>query len=119
MNAAMPTANAGAGWVEVGRLTDIPQRGSRIVRGPDGDIAVFRTRTDEVFALLDRCPHRGGPLSQGIVWDHTVTCPLHGWCMHLNDGKAVAPDEGCTPHYPVRVEDGTVFLSLTALSAPE
>lgn len=101
-------------WIEVGRLEDIPRLGARVVQTAAGDIAVFRTATDEVFALQDRCPHRGGPLSQGIVHGRRVTCPLHNWVLELTDGCAVAPDEGCAARYAVRQESGRVFLSLRA-----
>ncbi len=100
------------GWIEVGRLEDIPRQGARVVRAPEGDIAVFRTQNDEVFALADRCPHKGGPLSQGIVHGRRVSCPLHDWKVHLDTGLAVAPDEGCAASYPVKVLDGRVLLSL-------
>ncbi len=99
-------------WLEVGRLEDIPRLGSRLVRTSKGDVAVFRTAGDEVFALNDRCPHKGGPLSQGIVFDHKVACPLHNWCIELQTGCAIAPDEGYTGTYPVNVEKGVVFLKL-------
>lgn len=99
-------------WLEVARLDDIPRLGARVVRTAQGDIAVFRTATDEVFALKDACPHRGGPLSQGIVHGKRVTCPLHNWNIELDCGRAVAPDEGCVPSYPAKVLDGRVFLSL-------
>jgi nitrite reductase (NADH) small subunit len=100
-------------WIEVGMLDDIPRQGARVVRQPDGDIAVFRTLDDEVFALRDRCPHKGGPLSQGIVHGHKVACPLHDWKIQLDTGVAVAPDEGCAATFPVKLEGGRVFLSLT------
>jgi len=99
-------------WVEIGTLDDIPRQGARVVRRPDGDIAVFRTLDDEVFALRDRCPHKGGPLSQGIVHGHKVACPMHDWKISLDTGIAVAPDEGCAARFPVRVEGGKVYLSL-------
>lgn len=99
-------------WVEIGALADIPVLGARVVRTAGGDIAVFRNAVDEVFALADACPHRGGPLSQGIVHGRAVTCPLHSWCIGLADGQAQAPDEGETPRYPVELRDGAVFLSL-------
>ncbi|MBI3777416.1 MAG: nitrite reductase small subunit NirD [Gammaproteobacteria bacterium] len=102
------------GWIAVGTLDDIPRLGARVVQTPDGDIAVFRTADDQVFALRDRCPHKGGPLSQGIVHGTRVACPLHDWKIHLDTGLAVAPDEGCAARFPVRVEDGTIFLSLAA-----
>ena len=104
-------------WIEIGALDEIPRQGARVVRQPDGDIAIFRTLDDEVFALRDRCPHKGGPLSQGIVHGRKVACPLHDWKIHLDTGLAVAPDEGCTARYPVRVDAGRVWLSLSPLSA--
>ena len=102
-----------ADWIEIGSLEDIPRQGARVVRGREGDIAIFRTLDDEVFALRDRCPHKGGPLSQGIVHGKKVACPLHDWKIHLDTGMAVAPDEGCAARYPVRVEAGRVWLLLT------
>ena len=99
-------------WIEIGALKDIPRLGSRVVRTSTGDIAVFRTENDEVFALDDRCPHKGGPLSQGIVHNRRVTCPLHNFVIELESGKAVAPDEGCTHSHPAKVENGIVWLSL-------
>lgn len=85
-------------WVEIGRLGDIPRRGARRIARPGGlpPIAVFRTADDEIFALLDHCPHKGGPLSEGIVQGRAVACPLHGWVIDLATGRAEAPDEGCT-----------------------
>jgi nitrite reductase (NADH) small subunit len=103
-----------SGWIDIGRLDDIRPLGARVVRTPQGDIAVFRTAADKVFALADRCPHKGGPLSQGIVHGERVTCPLHNWVVGLEDGRAVAPDQGCVARYPVKVEDGVVRLFLGA-----
>jgi nitrite reductase (NADH) small subunit len=97
-------------WRRVCRLDEIPQLGARVVKTAHGTIAVFRNAEDEVFALDDRCPHKGGPLSQGIVFGRNVACPLHGWTIELGDGKAVAPDVGCTHSYPVKLEDGSVYL---------
>jgi nitrite reductase (NADH) small subunit len=107
-------------WIVIGRLSDIPPRGARVVRRAEGNIAIFRTAGDEVFALADRCPHRGGPLSQGIVHGTSVTCPLHDWRIDLISGRAIAPDEGCVARYPVRIRDGMVELCVTASAlAPE
>jgi nitrite reductase (NADH) small subunit len=100
-------------WVEVGRVDDIPRLGARVVCTAEGDVAVFRTAADRVFALRDRCPHRGGPLSQGLVYGERVACPLHDWSIELASGEAVAPDVGCTRRFPVRVEAGVVYLALT------
>ena len=99
-------------WIKIGVLDDIPRLGSRVVRTASGDIAVFRSNDDEVFALDDRCPHKGGPLSQGIVHNKRVTCPLHNFVIELASGNAVAPDEGCAHSHPAKVENGTVWLSV-------
>jgi nitrite reductase (NADH) small subunit len=106
-------------WIEIGRIEDIPRRGARRVTGPDGAaaIAVFRTADDAVFALLDRCPHRGGPLSEGIVEGHAVACPLHGWVVDLRSGRAAAPDEGCVDRLPVKLVSGRILLSVPAHNA--
>lgn len=104
-------------WIEVAKLEDIPRAGARVIRGPKGDIAIFRTADDELFALNDQCPHKGGPLSQGIVAGRKVTCPLHGWNIQLDSGEAVAPDQGCTGSYAVKLEGGVVYVAATAFSA--
>jgi len=103
-----------ADWVEIGRVEDIPQLGARVVRTSEGDIAVFRTADDAIFALRDKCPHQGGPLSQGIVSGRRVACPLHDWKIDLDSGVAVAPDEGCAARFPVHVQGGVIQLFLTA-----
>ena len=100
-------------WKHICPLDDIPRLGSRVVqRTSGGDIAVFRNADDEVFALHDKCAHKGGPLSQGIVHGRKVTCPLHGWNIGLEDGHAVAPDSGHCGRFAVKVEGGEVFLAL-------
>ncbi len=102
-------------WVAVGKPNDIPTLGARVVKTARGPIALFKTRTGKIFALLDRCPHKNGPLSEGMVHGTTVTCPLHGLNIHLDSGTAVAPDKGCVPRFPVKIEDGRIWLGLTAL----
>jgi len=105
-------------WKKICLVTDIPVLGSRRVTRPVGiEIAVFRSSEDKVFALLDRCPHKGGPLSQGIVHGESVTCPLHNWNIGLGDGCAKAPDEGCTPKFAVKVDAGVVYLDSTELAS--
>jgi len=104
-------------WLEVCDLTEIPKLGARVVKHGDIAIAVFRNADDEVFALEDRCPHKGGPLSQGIVFGTSVACPLHNWTIDLATGRATAPDEGCTNRFAVRVEGGRVLLDPRALDA--
>ena len=104
-------------WKLICRVDDIPVLGARRVPRAQGlEVAVFRTESDGVFALLDRCPHKGGPLSQGIVFGHSVACPLHNWTIGLCDGQAAAPDEGCTPKFQVKVENGQVFLDAHELA---
>ena len=105
-------------WKVICRVDDIPTLGARkVTRRSGGDIAVFRTADDRVFALLDRCPHKGGPLSQGIVFGESVACPLHNWTIGLADGCAAAPDVGCAQRFSVRVEDGAVALDLLELAS--
>ena len=99
-------------WVDVGAIDDIPLQGARVVKVQAGCIAVFRTGPAEAFAIDDKCPHKGGPLSQGIVHGKRVTCPLHGWNIGLDDGQAVAPDVGSCTKFEVKVEGGEVFLSV-------
>ncbi len=99
-------------WADVGPIDLIPRLGARVLKRNGGDIAVFRNAEDEVFALLNRCPHKGGPLSEGIVYGRTVACPLHNWCLDLATGEAKAPDEGCAASFPIRIEDGRVLVSL-------
>jgi nitrite reductase (NADH) small subunit len=104
-------------WKPICRLDEIPVLGARRVARAQGvAVAVFRNAEDQVFALLDRCPHKGGPLSQGIVLGQSVACPLHNWTIGLADGCAKSPDVGCTPSFASKVEDGQVFLDATELA---
>lgn len=100
-----------AEWLDVGRVDEIPMRGARTVPVAGGEeIAIFRTGDGQVFALVNRCPHKQGQLSQGIVHGHSVTCPLHNWNISLASGEALGPDKGCTPTVPVRVDAGRVLI---------
>lgn len=101
-------------WTEVVTLDGIPSMGSRVVETGDIQIAVFRTADDQVFAIRNACPHKGGPLSEGIVHGTSVTCPLHNWKIDLASGEALVPDEGCANIFPAKVEGGKVYLSLGA-----
>jgi nitrite reductase (NADH) small subunit len=104
-------------WTLICRVSDIPVLGSRrIARARGPDVAVFRNAQDKIFALLDRCPHKGGPLSQGIVFGDSVACPLHNWTIGLADGEAKAPDHGCTARFEVKVDGGEVFLDADELA---
>lgn len=104
-------------WIDIGALDDVPVLGARLVKTPRGCIAVFRNREDEVFALTDRCPHKGGPLSQGIVHGRTVTCPLHNWVISLESGGAQGADEGHVRTFDVRVDNGRILIASDALLA--
>ena len=99
-------------WIAVGSITDIPRQGARCVRNGDITIAVFRTSDDRVFALEDKCPHKNGPLSQGIVHDGCVTCPLHNWVISLETGAAQGADDGQTLSFPVKLDGDTVLIGL-------
>ncbi len=97
-------------FFDIGALGDIPQQGARLVKTAHGCIAIFRTAKDKVFALDDKCPHKGGPLSNGIQHGEAVTCPLHNWVLDLNTGKAQGVDEGRVRTYPVKVEAGRILI---------
>jgi nitrite reductase (NADH) small subunit len=103
-------------WIDVGAADDVPLRGSRVVQAPKGDIAVFKAADGTLFALRDRCPHKGGPLSQGIVHGHSVTCPLHNWVISLRTGEAEGADHGCAGKIVLRVENGRILLAAVALA---
>ncbi|MGR3250717.1 MAG: nitrite reductase small subunit NirD [Paracoccus sp. (in: a-proteobacteria)] len=103
-------------FVDIASLEDIPRQGARLIRTAAGCVALFRTADDRVFALDDRCPHKGGPLSEGIVHGHQVTCPLHNWVFDLNTGTALGADEGTVRTWPVRVDDGRVLISTDLLT---
>jgi nitrite reductase (NADH) small subunit len=102
-------------YIDIAALDDIPRQGARVVKTPDGCVAVFRTADDRVFALEDRCPHKGGPLSEGIVHGASVTCPLHAWVFDLNTGQAQGSDEGAVRVFAVRTEAGRVLLDASLL----
>ena len=97
-------------WIDIGAITDIPLRNARVVKTPVGCVAIFRTAEDEAFAVSDTCPHKGGPLSDGIVHGRKVTCPLHNWVFSLETGEAQGADEGRIATYPLRVEGGRILL---------
>jgi nitrite reductase (NADH) small subunit len=103
-------------WIDLGALDDIPRRGARRMRSEAGCLALFRTHDDRVFALEDRCPHKNGPLSQGIVHGTSVTCPLHNWVIDLETGDAAGADAGHVATYPLRVTDGRLMIDRSALS---
>ncbi len=103
-------------WVDIGALDAIPVRGARVVRSPAGCIAVFRTAENEVFAIDDACPHKAGPLSQGIVHDKSVTCPLHNWVIDLGTGEAQGADAGQVRTYALKIEASRILLDVSGLA---
>ncbi|MEL6681633.1 MAG: nitrite reductase small subunit NirD [Pseudomonadota bacterium] len=104
-------------WIDIAALGDIPKRGARVVKTSEGCVAVFRTAEDEVFALNNACPHKAGPLAEGIVHGKSVTCPLHNWVISLETGEAQGADSGRVATYPARVEDGRILLDRSFLRA--
>ena len=104
-------------WYDLGPVEDIPLRGARRVVIEEKTIGIFRTSAESVFAINDQCPHQNGPLSQGIVHDNCVTCPLHNWVIDLSSGEAVGADEGSVDRYQVKIVDGRVQISSEALTA--
>lgn len=99
-------------WIEIGAIDDIPRRGARCVATPGGRIGVFRTADDRFFAIEDHCPHKGGPLTQGIVHGTSVTCPLHNWVISLETGRALGADEGAVRKIPLKAEGGRLYIEL-------
>lgn len=102
-------------WIDIGAVEDVPLRGARKLKTKLGCIAIFRTGEQEVFATSNTCPHKGGPLSEGIVHDKKITCPLHNWVFDLETGQAQGADEGEIPTYPIKVEDGRMLISAEVL----
>ncbi|MEK6748273.1 MAG: nitrite reductase small subunit NirD [Pseudomonadota bacterium] len=100
-------------WQRVGAAHTIPRQGARVVKIGEVNVAIFKNVSDEIFALEDRCPHKGGPLSQGIVHGRRVTCPLHNWVIELHDGNAVAPDIGCVKTFSTKVVNGDLYIALS------
>lgn len=100
-------------WLVVAPLSDIPVLGARVVKTPDLTVAIFRSSTDQIFAIKDECPHKKGPLSQGIMHGTAVTCPLHGWKIDLASGQAMGADTGCANVFQTKVENNLIYLRLT------
>ena len=103
-------------WIDIGHIDEVPLRGARLLKTPMGCIAVFRTAEAEVFAASNSCPHKGGPLSEGIVHGQSVTCPLHNWVFDLNTGEAQGADDGRIETYPLRLEGQRMLLGSSALT---
>ena len=104
-------------WIDIAPLDAIPMRGARLIKTAQGCVAVFRTAEDEVFALDNACPHKQGPLAEGIVHGKAVTCPLHNWVISLETGEVQGPDEGQVATYPARVDDGRILIEAAFIRA--
>lgn len=104
-------------WIDIGPLDAVPPRGARVVKTAAGCVAVFRTGDDRVYALDNACPHKGGPLAEGIVHGNSVTCPLHAWVFDLETGRAQGADAGAVVTHPAEVVDGRIRLDLSQLAS--
>ena len=106
-------------WVRMARCEDIPLREGRSIRAGEGEIAIFNLG-DRFLAVSNRCPHRGGPLSEGIVSGGMVVCPLHAWKVGLETGEVARPANtlACVETFRVRVEGGVILVELPAESTP-
>lgn len=102
-------------WIDIAALEAIPRRGARLIKTTYGCVAVFRTAEDEIFALDNACPHKNGPLADGIVHGKSVTCPLHNWVISLESGEAQGADEGRVATYPAKVDAGRIMLDANFL----
>ncbi|WP_246589856.1 nitrite reductase small subunit NirD [Desertibacillus haloalkaliphilus] len=96
--------------IEVAKVEDLAVGVGKRVELQDEKIALFRLNDDRVHAVQNSCPHKQGPLSEGIVSGDHVFCPLHDWKIDVTDGMVQAPDEGCVKRYDVEVENGTVYI---------
>ena len=104
-------------WFDIGSVAAIPLRGARTVKTPRREIAVFRTASNEIFALENKCPHKGGPLSEGIIHGRKVACPLHNWIIDLDSGEAQGADRGCARKFPIKIERGRIYLDMGVVAA--
>ena len=104
-------------WTDIGTIDAIPLRGTRIVKTVAGCVAIFRTAEAEVFATSNTCAHKEGPLSEGIVHERKVTCPLHNWVYSLETGEAQGNDQGKIATYPIKIEDGRLLLDIDVVNA--
>lgn len=100
-------------WIRITRTENIPLREGRAVKVGEEEIAIFNLG-DKYLAVGNRCPHRGGPLADGIVSGQTVVCPLHAWKVCLTSGEVKGDPASCTKSYPVEVVNGIVMIELAS-----
>jgi nitrite reductase (NADH) small subunit len=100
-------------WIRVAPASSIPLREGRAVQLGDRDIALFNLG-DRFLAVDNRCPHKGGPLADGIVAGDTVVCPLHAWKVCLESGGVVRPagERACVHSYETRIDDDLVLVEV-------
>lgn len=101
-----------AKWYKITEIENIPFMGSRKVEIGEIEIAIFKTRDGSIFAINNICPHKKGKLSEGLVHEKQVTCPLHNWEIDLKTGEALGNDSGCTGVYETRIKEGILYLNL-------
>ena len=100
-------------WIRIAAISSIPPREGRAVTVAGREIAIFNLG-DRFLAVDNRCPHRGGPLADGILAGDAVICPLHAWRVDLTSGAVDRPSdtETCVRSYSVRVDEGVLMLQL-------
>lgn len=102
----------GTKWHPVCQIEEIPRYGGRTIRAGEVEIAVFRLGDDRIRAVDNRCPHKQGPLAEGIVSGDIIICPLHARKISLESGEVLSPDSGCVKTYAVKIEGDEVLLQL-------
>ena len=103
--------NTSHSWTRITYAEDIPLREGRAVEIDGREIALFNLG-DRFLAVENRCPHRGGPLADGIISGCTVVCPLHAWKVDLEEGSVFKPERACVATYPVRIDDGIISIQV-------
>jgi 3-phenylpropionate/trans-cinnamate dioxygenase ferredoxin component len=97
--------------VNAGRAEDLPAGRRAVVEIPEGrELALFNVN-GEFFATENSCPHRGAPLSEGMLCDHYIECALHGWQFDVRSGECLTVSERIET-YPVRIVDGLITIEI-------
>ncbi|MFW7381538.1 MAG: nitrite reductase small subunit NirD [Oligoflexus sp.] len=99
-------------WYLIGTIHDIPRQGAQLLQFGDRQLGIFRTYQDEFYAINAQCPHAGGPLTEGLIHGHYVSCPLHDWTINLKTGICQAPDEGQVSCYPLLIDGEDIWIAL-------
>lgn len=96
--------------IKIMSAADLPVQIGKEVRIKDTFIALFRLANGDIRAVENRCPHKNGPLAEGIVSGEFVFCPLHDWKISLQTGEVQKPDDGCIQTYEVQIIDGDIYI---------